>query len=41
MTVEIASGVRVRVLKSAVSAKGTVPVAAAPTATSTEKKEEK
>ncbi|RKG99683.1 preprotein translocase subunit YajC [Corallococcus sp. CA053C] len=41
VTVEIASGVRVRVLKSAVSAKGTVPVAAAPTATSTEKKEEK
>jgi preprotein translocase subunit YajC len=41
VTVEIASGVRVRVLKSAVSAKGTVPAAAAPTATSTEKKEEK
>lgn len=41
VTVEVASGVRVRVLKTAVSAKGTVPVAAAPAATSTDKKEEK
>ncbi|RKH06122.1 preprotein translocase subunit YajC [Corallococcus praedator] len=41
VTVEIASGVRVRVLKTAVSAKGTVPVAAAPTAPSADKKEDK
>ncbi|NNC16465.1 preprotein translocase subunit YajC [Corallococcus exiguus] len=41
VTLEIASGVRVRVLKTAVSAKGTVPVAGAPAAAPAEKKEEK
>ncbi|WP_223645023.1 preprotein translocase subunit YajC [Corallococcus sp. EGB] len=41
VTLEVASGVRVRVLKSAVTAKGTIPVAGAPAATPAEKKEEK
>ncbi|GMU03711.1 hypothetical protein KH5H1_78340 [Corallococcus caeni] len=41
VTLEVASGVRVRVLKSAVSAKGSVPVAGAPAALPAEKKEEK
>ncbi|RKG83579.1 preprotein translocase subunit YajC [Corallococcus sp. CA049B] len=41
VTLEIASGVRVRVLKTAVSAKGTIPAAGAPSAAPAEKKEEK